>query len=65
VTHFFNDGRHAISKDLKEGELVRGKVKKAAETATGAKPSASSGASRRHESASLLAASALGPTPHD
>ena len=28
-TRFFKDGRYAISKDLKEGELVRGKLKKA------------------------------------
>jgi len=30
-TRFFKDGRYAISKDLKEGGLVRGKLKKAAD----------------------------------
>lgn len=28
-TRFFKDGKYAISKDLKEGEIVRGKLKKA------------------------------------
>jgi hypothetical protein len=30
-TRLFKDGKYAISKDLKEGELVRGKLKKAAD----------------------------------